>query len=460
MKKVLLSFACSIYIFAINIQDASKVDRIDASNNKVILSYHNSIKEARKSVVNITATYKSSINVRYFEEILNDPFFKHFFSTPKDDKNINEFDKKIGSGVIVSTDGYIITNSHVVADAVKIQVLINSNEVEAKLIGSDPKSDIAIIKVDMDNLDAIKFADSNDVLEGDIVFAIGNPFGVGETITQGIVSALNKNNIGLNDYENFIQTDAAINPGNSGGALVDSRGALIGINSAIITRGGGANGIGFAIPSNMAKQIANELIKNGKIERGYLGVYLAELNQDLKKLYKSQKGALITQIDPKSSADIAGLKRGDLIIKVNGKEVNNVMDLKNYIGLYKPKEKIILEFERDQKILSAEVFLKSDFKTDKANYNEFGLELENINTKTAQKLNIGETGVIVKNVKPDSKAQKAGIMVMDIIIGIENVDVNNLDDFYQQIQKNKDKKYIKIWVKRNGITNVFVLNKE
>lgn len=457
MKKVLLSFACSIYIFAINIQDAPKANRVDASNNQVILSYNNSIKKARQSVVNITATYKSQGSSKYFEEILDDPFFKHFFSIPNKENQINEMDKKIGSGVIISKDGYIITNSHVVLDATKIQVLIDSNEVPAKLIGADPKSDIAIIKVDMKDLNAIAFADSNEVLEGDVVFAIGNPFGVGETITQGIVSALNKNNIGLNDYENFIQTDAAINPGNSGGALVDSRGALIGINSAIITRGGGANGIGFAIPSNMAKQIANELIDNGKIERGYLGVYLAQLNQDLKKTYNSQKGALVTQIDPNSAADIAGLKRGDLIIKVNDKEVSNVMDLKNHIGSCKPNDKIIIEFERDKKILKKEIVLKSDSKENNLSYDELGLELENLNIKAAQKLNVGENGVLVKNVKKDSKAQKAGIMIMDVIVGVEDSDVNNLEEFYEQMQKNKNKEYIKIWVKRNGITNVFVL---
>ncbi|MBZ7994796.1 Do family serine endopeptidase [Campylobacter canadensis] len=457
MKKVLLSFACFIYIFAINIQDAPKANRVDASNNQVILSYNNSIKKARQSVVNITATYKSQGSSKYFEEILDDPFFKHFFSIPNKENQINEMDKKIGSGVIISKDGYIITNSHVVLDATKIQVLIDSNEVPAKLIGADPKSDIAIIKVDMKDLNAIAFADSNEVLEGDVVFAIGNPFGVGETITQGIVSALNKNNIGLNDYENFIQTDAAINPGNSGGALVDSRGALIGINSAIITRGGGANGIGFAIPSNMAKQIANELINNGKIERGYLGVYLAQLNQDLKKTYNSQKGALVTQIDPNSAADIAGLKRGDLIIKVNDKEVSNVMDLKNHIGSCKPNDKIIIEFERDKKILKKEIVLKSDSKENNLSYDELGLELENLNIKAAQKLNVGENGVLVKNVKKDSKAQKAGIMIMDVIVGVEDSDVNNLEEFYEQMQKNKNKEYIKIWVKRNGITNVFVL---
>ncbi|RVY47277.1 trypsin-like peptidase domain-containing protein, partial [Helicobacter pylori] len=196
-------------------------------------------------------------------------------------------------GVIISKDGYIVTNNHVIDGADKIKVTIpgSNKEYSATLVGTDSESDLAVIRITKDNLPTIKFSDSNDILVGDLVFAIGNPFGVGESVTQGIVSALNKSGIGINSYENFIQTDASINPGNSGGALIDSRGGLVGINTAIISKTGGNHGIGFAIPSNMVKDIVTQLIKTGKIERGYLGVGLQDLSGDLQNSYDNKEGA-------------------------------------------------------------------------------------------------------------------------------------------------------------------------
>ncbi|RVY47258.1 trypsin-like peptidase domain-containing protein, partial [Helicobacter pylori] len=196
-------------------------------------------------------------------------------------------------GVIISKDGYIVTNNHVIDGADKIKVTIpgSNKEYSATLVGTDSESDLAVIRITKNNLPTIKFSDSNDILVGDLVFAIGNPFGVGESVTQGIVSALNKSGIGINSYENFIQTDASINPGNSGGALIDSRGGLVGINTAIISKTGGNHGIGFAIPSNMVKDIVTQLIKTGKIERGYLGVGLQDLSGDLQNSYDNKEGA-------------------------------------------------------------------------------------------------------------------------------------------------------------------------
>ncbi len=205
---------------------------------------------------------------------------------------------------------------------------------------------MAVIKIEANNLSAITFTNSDDLMEGDVVFALGNPFGVGFSVTSGIISALNKDNIGLNQYENFIQTDASINPGNSGGALVDSRGYLVGINSAILSRGGGNNGIGFAIPSNMVKDIAKKLIEKGKIDRGFLGVTILALQGDTKKAYKNQEGALITDVQKGSSADEAGLKRGDLVTKVNNKVIKSPIDLKNYIGTLEIGQKNFIKLRK------------------------------------------------------------------------------------------------------------------
>ncbi|WP_267524402.1 Do family serine endopeptidase [Campylobacter sp. MG1] len=465
MKKVIISLLCVGFLNALelgatsknvlNLNIAPSAQRENPNDINYILSYNNSINESRKSVVNILVESKSK-NLFYDEMngIFNDPFFKNFFDfiNPKDGDDF--LDKRLGSGVIISSDGYIITNSHVVQDSEKIIVNIDDNEYNATLIGSDNKTDIAIIKIDAKELNAIKFANSDEVLVGDIVFAIGNPFGVGETITSGIVSALNKNNIGLNTYENFIQTDAAINPGNSGGALVDSRGALIGINSAIITRSGGANGIGFAIPSNMVKNIATQLIEKGKIERGYLGVYLTELKGDLKKAYNNQTGVLITQVEVDSVADKAGLKRGDLITKIDNMEVKNVADLKNYIGALSPNTKVSISYERDGKMSSVEVSLSSDKIS--LNDEEFlGLILSDLTKEQAKKYN--NEGVLVKSVSKKSKSYEAGIKEGDLIVAVENIETKNISQLKNVLSKFKNKQYLKIWIERNSLTNLVIV---
>ncbi|WP_334092719.1 trypsin-like peptidase domain-containing protein, partial [Helicobacter typhlonius] len=292
--------------------------------NDTIYSFNSSIEEAKKAVVNIS-TQKNVSNQIPNHPMFNDPFFQQFFGDiygqiPKD-----RIERSLGSGVIISSNGYIITNNHVIEDADKVLVSLSNStkEYTAKVVGTDARSDLAVIKIDVNNLSPISFADSSNVLIGDVVFAIGNPFGVGESITQGIVSALNKSGIGINDYENFIQTDASINPGNSGGALVDSRGALIGINTAILSRTGGNHGIGFAIPSDMVKKIAKELVEKGSIKRGFLGVGIQDISKDLKESYGDNTGAVVISLEPQSPAAKAGLMVWDLITHVNGKKVSS-----------------------------------------------------------------------------------------------------------------------------------------
>ncbi|WP_128973650.1 PDZ domain-containing protein, partial [Campylobacter fetus] len=305
--------------------------------------------------------------------------------------------------------------------------------------------------------------DSSKLLEGDLVFAIGNPFGVGGSITSGIISGLNKDNIGLNQYEDFIQTDASINPGNSGGALVDSRGALVGINSAILSRSGGNNGIGFAIPSNMVKTIAQKLISDGKITRGYIGVMISNLTDDQKEIYTNKEGALVTNVEKDKPADIAGLKRGDLIIKVGNQTIKNANDLKNLIGSLEPNKEIKITFERSNQIKDTTLKLAnmdSGYIDPKDAYLTDGLSLQNLSDEIRYKFQIPKDikGIIITNVKDDSNAANAGFEAGDIIVQVNEKIIYNVDDFTKEIKSSKaqNKKPI-IWINRSGVLMGLVL---
>ncbi|MBK2000211.1 DegQ family serine endoprotease [Campylobacter sp. 2018MI35] len=468
MKKIFLSIGLASVLFAANInfnESTSSANRVNPADGGVILSYHDSIKDAKKSVVNISTskTITRANNFSPLDDFFDDPYFKQFFDIPqRKNKNDKEVISSLGSGVIISKDGYIVTNNHVVEDADTITVNLPGSDTEykAKLIGKDPKTDLAVIKIDAKNLSAITFANSDNLMEGDVVFALGNPFGVGFSVTSGIISALNKDNIGLNQYENFIQTDASINPGNSGGALVDSRGFLVGINSAILSRGGGNNGIGFAIPSNMVKDIAKKLIEKGKIERGFLGVTISALQGETKKAYKNQEGALITDVQKGSSADEAGLKRGDLVTKVNGKVIKNPIDLKNYIGTLDIGEKVTIDFERDGNNKQVSFILKGE-KENKGVQNNLieGLSLRNLDPRLKDRLQLSRdiNGVLVEKVKSKSKADEAGFKEGDVIVGIGQGEIKNLKDLDQALKQANKKEFIKIWVYRNGFTTLLVL---
>ncbi|WP_417904024.1 DegQ family serine endoprotease [Campylobacter sp. LH-2024] len=468
MKKIFLSIGLASVLFAANInfnESTSSANRVNPADGGVILSYHDSIKDAKKSVVNISTskTITRANNFSPLDDFFDDPYFKQFFDIPqRKNKNDKEVISSLGSGVIISKDGYIVTNNHVVEDADTITVNLPGSDTEykAKLIGKDPKTDLAVIKIDAKNLSAITFANSDNLMEGDVVFALGNPFGVGFSVTSGIISALNKDNIGLNQYENFIQTDASINPGNSGGALVDSRGFLVGINSAILSRGGGNNGIGFAIPSNMVKDIAKKLIEKGKIERGFLGVTISALQGETKKAYKNQEGALITDVQKGSSADEAGLKRGDLVTKVNGKVIKNPIDLKNYIGTLDIGEKVTIDFERDGNNKQVSFILKGE-KENKGVQNNLieGLSLRNLDPRLKDRLQLPRdiNGVLVEKVKSKSKADEVGFKEGDVIVGIGQGEIKNLKDLDQALKQANKKEFIKIWVYRNGFTTLLVL---
>jgi len=442
------------YALAFSVSEAPAIERRVAPDvsSGVVYSYYDSIKDAKRGVVNISTQkkVKGASGIDPSHPLFNDPFFKQFFGDmfgqviPKD-----RIERSLGSGVIISKDGYILTNNHVIdgADKVIVSLPDNSKEYEAKVIGKDPRSDLAVIKIEGKDFPFVIFGSSNDLRVGDVVFAIGNPFGVGETVTQGIVSALNKSGIGINDYENFIQTDASINPGNSGGALVDSRGALVGINTAILSRTGGNHGVGFAIPSDMAKKIAITLIDKGVIERGYMGVSIQDVTQDLRDLYGDKEGAVIISTESSSPAAKAGLKVWDLITKIDEKPVKNAADLKNIIGSYSPNDKVKVTYIRDKKESTATLKLieaPSNAKTSGAGTSNSaidGLMLSAIDDRIRQRyrLAIDTSGVLVIGVQAGSYAEEIGFSEGDIILQIENYPIKDIASFNEAMKQHKGK---------------------
>jgi serine protease Do len=434
----------TIFISILNADDIiSKADnnyKREIPTENILLSYNSSIKNVTDVVVNIST---SKVIKGYNTKEFNDPFFEYFFGKGLNKGN-NKTQRGLGSGVIISKNGYIVTNNHVVKNSDKIIVTLpnDKEEYEAKIIGVDPKSDLAVIKINAKNLNVIKFADSSKLKVGDIVFAIGNPFGVGESVTSGIISALNKTGVGINSYENFIQTDASINPGNSGGALVDSRGALVGINTAIISKSGGNVGIGFAIPSNMVEVIALSLIKNGKVNRGYLGVFIGDVTADLKEFYKRKSGALVINVEEGSPAYEAGIERGDLIISIDGYKIKDSADLRNRVGLKSPESKVKIEIIRNHNILKKVVKLSS---LDNTAYQVSSNGLAIFNKITVRE---GDGGVVVVEVDEDSPAYQKGIRKGDLIVQIETKRTETLQDVKLAIKQFKSKK--RVYIKRNG----------
>ncbi len=287
---------------------------------------------------------------------MQDPIFRYFFGDRQDARPRQA--SNLGSGVIVSANGYILTNHHVVEAADEIQVaLADGRTLPARVVGADPETDLAVLKIDADNLPAITFAQADSIKVGDWVLAIGNPFGVGQTVTAGIVSALGRTHLGINTFENFIQTDAAINPGNSGGALVDSSGNLVGVNSAIYSRTGGSQGIGFAIPVSIARQVMEQIIKSGSVTRGWVGVEVQDLTPELAESFnlKNAEGALIAGVLKGGPANTGGVRPGDILLAVNGKAVSNSASLLNLIADLKPGVEAQLRVARKQHVLDLKV---------------------------------------------------------------------------------------------------------
>ena len=316
-----------------------------------MVSYATAVDKAAAAVVNI---YTTKVITERTSPLFDDPLFRHFFGKEPGSQNQRR-ESSLGSGVIVSQQGYILTNNHVIAGADEIAVALHDGRtVMAKLVGSDPESDLAVLKIETKELPAITLGRSENLRVGDVVLAIGNPFGVGQTVTSGIVSALGRNTLGINTFENFIQTDAAINPGNSGGALINAYGDLIGINTAIFSQSGGSMGIGFAIPVSLAKDVLTQIIEHGHVIRGWLGVKIQDINPELAESFKlsSPEGVVITNIILNGPADQAGLDRGDVITHIAGKKVRDMRETLDQISMHKPGEQITVTIIRKGKELT------------------------------------------------------------------------------------------------------------
>jgi serine protease Do len=367
-----------------------------------------------------------------FDNPLGDEFFRRFFGTPPDSNGGGQLQPRKhrsvgqGSGFLIAPDGTIMTNNHVVENASQITVrLQDGRELEAKTIGTDPATDVAIIKIDETDLPYLQLGDSDQLEVGDWVLAFGNPFGLSHTMTAGIVSAKGRSGMGLSDYENFIQTDAAINPGNSGGPLVDLDGRVVGMNSAIFSRSGGSMGIGFAIPINMAQQVRAQLVDHGKVIRGHLGVYIQDLSQTLAESFglADTKGILVAKVVEDSPAEKAGLKQGDVMLTLNGEPVGKVAEFRNRVAMMTPETKVKVGLLRDGKTQTLTVSIgKQDeainLATGKPSTStKLGLSLQVLTPELRQQLGYeNETGVLVTDIEPGSPAAAAGILRGDLIL--------------------------------------------
>lgn len=383
--------------------------------------------------------------------LLSDPFFRRFFNVP--DQPRERVQQSLGSGVVLDAEnGYIITNHHVIDGAHEIAVnTYDGRTLQASLVGSDPETDIAVLKVEQDNLRALPLSDSDALRVGDFVVAIGNPFGLGQTVTSGIVSAIGRSGLGIEGYEDFIQTDASINPGNSGGALVNLRGELVGINTAILSKSGGNVGIGFAIPINMAREIMSQLIEHGAVQRGTLGAQAQDLTPELASAFgieASHSGAVVTQVSSDSPADKAGLQAGDVITHINGRPVRDAADVRNRIGLLRIGEKVDMKVLRDGKARTLRAVVEEpelvSIEGDKIHPRLAGSMLANVAQETVE----GRVeGVVVAEVAPGSPAMGAGLRKGDVIAQANRQAVNDLNSLQAAV---KDSDALLLNIQRRG----------
>jgi serine protease Do len=457
--------------------DAKPINR-DATER---VSYSSVVKKTAPSVVYVFSSKK--IRAQNNNPFFDDPTFRRYFGIPDDDsgsgsKNRNrarpqeQTQTGLGSGIIVTSDGYILTNNHVVegADEVKIAFGEPRKEFKATVVGRDAKADVAVVKIDATGLPAATLGDSDKLEIGDVVLAIGNPFGVGQSVSRGIVSALSRGGLGIETYEDFIQTDAAINPGNSGGALFDTDGRVVGINTAILSRTGGFNGIGFAIPINQARGLAEQLITKGKVERAYLGVETQALDEELSSMLKVKQGALINVVHAGTPAEKAGLKNGDVITKVDSTEVKDNRQLQLLITRIAPGTEVKIAYVREDKTATAtaklgtltdQVFAGDDRAIGGKGNGEGVLNDVSIGELTAevrQELSVPKRieGVVVTGVQPGGTAARAGLREGDVIISLDRKTATNVEDAVKLSEEIKGPKVlVQVW-RRGGVRTIVV----
>jgi serine protease Do len=426
-------------------------DTSRAAETGPITTFAPVVKRAMPAVVNISS---SKVVKEQGQEggqgLFNDPFFRQFFGgrVPQQEQPRSQRATSLGSGVVVSADGYILTNNHVVDGATDVKVsFANKEEYPAKVIGSDKYADVAVLKINKTGLTTLPFADSARAEVGDVVLAIGEPFGLGQTVTMGIISAKGRAGLGIERFEDFIQTDAAINRGNSGGALIDSRGDLVGINTAILSgETGGNQGIGFAIPANLARNIMDQILKNGKVTRGFMGILPQELTPEMAKAFgiPNTHGVAIAQVEPNSPAQKAGLKVSDVITAVNGSPVDDVNAFRLQVAGFAPNTTINLKVERSGQTVNVPVTLgelnpeadnKGDGEGNLPSGGEKGalkgLSVQALTPDLRQQLHTpeGTQGVVITEVDPESAASAAGLEQGDIITQGNRKPVTNTSDF-------------------------------
>lgn len=449
-------------------------------------------KEVSPSVVFIKVESKAASNVTQFNSPFgpgspfgNDEFFKHFFGDqfpgfpegqqPQSPKRKH---RTIGQGsgfVFSAKDGissgksYILTNNHVIENAEKITVKFqDGREFEAKIKGRDPQSDVAVLEVDSPKLPALSFSDSTQLEVGEWVVAIGNPFGLSHTLTVGVVSAKGRTSVGINAYEDFIQTDAAINPGNSGGPLVNLDGEVVGINTAIFSRSGGYMGVSFAIPSNLAQQIAYQLIKKGEVTRGFLGIIIQQITPELAESFdvKPGQGIIVSQVNDNSPAEKAGLRQGDVIVEFKGKPVKEVGSFRNQVALIPPgsREKLVILRNGKRKIVHITIGkLSEDDKLAAAgptqNTEEIGISVQTLTPQVAKQFNIEPgKGVVVTQVQPGSIAAMGGIRAGMVILEVNQNPVKNAAEFKREVNKSSKNKRVLFLTRNGNIQQFIVLN--
>jgi len=444
------------------------------------------VKKAAPSVVNIYSTTIVHLR-RYSNPFYNDPMFRRFFGDqfgPNDNREITRRQQSLGSGVIISPDGYILTANHVVDGADEIKVAVgdsDSKKFTAKVVGADPPTDVAVLKINAEDLPAVTLGDSDQLEVGDVVLAIGNPFGVGQTVTRGIVSALGRSGLpGFNQYQNFIQTDAAINPGNSGGALVDAEGRLIGINTAIITSSRGSEGVGFAVPINMARHVMERLIAGGKVTRGYLGIFPQDITPGLAEAFHlpNQNGALVGNVFPDTPAQKAGIQPGDVITAFNGKDITDRNDLMLAVSECAPGSPATVKLVRNGAARTINLKLAElpgDVEPSPGEQDGSGPDnsktgtfqgvivanLADLDQQARQQLQLPGNiqGVIVTDVDQDSNAADAGLKPNDVIVEIDHQPVKDVNIAVKLCSQAKGKQILlKVWRRGGGVAGTLYLS--
>lgn len=418
------------------------------------------VEEVKPAIVNISTT-RIIKTQRTVDPFFNDPFFRRFFGDewpfrlPKERKTMS-----LGSGVIVDSKGYILTSNHVIQGADEINVtLSDKREYKGKVIGTDAMTDIAVVKIDADHLQMIRWGDSDKLRVGETVLAIGSPYGLAGTVTMGIVSAVGRANVGIADYEDFIQTDAAINPGNSGGALVNVKGELVGINTAIFSTTGGYQGIGFAVPSNMANAVMDSLIKKGKVIRGWFGVTIQNMTPELARQFnlKDEKGVLVADVIEGSPAEKAGIQRGDVIIEYEGKKVEEPYQLRNMVANTSPGEEVTIKLIRENRTITKRVTISElpaeMQKASRGDYNNLlrGVTVQNLTPEMYEKLNLPKRlkGVVISNIAEDSPASMA-LERGDVIQEINKQKITSIKTYENVVSRLKPNEDILLLIFRNG----------